>query len=323
VAEFLFYIAHGELIKALFSAGILLSVTITVFGICLFVAHRFYYRSWLISLQVAVKAIYDPVRKRFLDFRSRSLLSSQIEVLIKKELLTFFREASQWIHLVVMIILTGLFSVSVSHLNLRVRILDVQLMTYLVLFAFGGFMVSSLALRFVFPLIGLEGQAFWTLRSSPIKESKIFIVKLILGFLPVFVLAEYIAVSSNIPFVRISEMRPVLLWFGVFSAFWISLTTVSLNLGLGGYFANYLEHNPIRAASAQGATLTFLVALIYLIVLVVIVFVPISAYFATLFQFRHFQTGLIILPGTLFAVVSYLLTVLGLIVGLRSMRRDF
>jgi ABC-2 type transport system permease protein len=242
---------------------------------------------------------------------------------VKKEFFTFFREASQWIHLVVMIILVGLFSISVSHINLRLRVLDMQLLTYLVIFAFGGFMVSSLALRFVFPMIGLEGQTIWALRSSPVRESKIILVKFILGFLLVFVLAEYISISSNISFVKITEMRPLLLWFGIFSAFWISFTTVSLNLGLGGYFANYLEHNPIRAASTQGATITFLVTLVYLILMVVIVFVPISAYFTMLFQFRYFQTELIVLPGTLLAVISYLLSALSFIVGLRAIRRDF
>ncbi|MGA3286860.1 MAG: hypothetical protein ABSD46_05515 [Bacteroidota bacterium] len=325
VAEFLYYSARGEMMNALPYAGILLFVTAGAFSVCLFVAHRFYYRSWLVSLQVrsTVQAPTDPARKHFFGFRSQSIFSSQIEVVLKKEVLTFFREASQWLHLVVMIILTVLFSVSVSNLNLRLHVLDMKLITYLVLFAFGGFMVGSLALRFVFPLIGLEGQAFWTLRTSPIKESKIFMVKFFMGFLIVLILAEYIAISSNIPFTKITEMRSLLLWFGIFSAFWISLTTVTLNLGFGGYFANYFERNPIRAASTQGATLTFLVTIIYLIVLVALVFVPISAYFTTVFRFQYFPIKLIVLPGTLFAVISCLLSVFGLIIGLRSMHRDF
>ena len=325
VAEFLYYSARGEMMNALPYVGILLIVTVAAFSVCLYVAHRFYYQSWLVSLQVqsTVQAPTDPVRKHFFDFRSQSSFSSQIEVLLKKEVLTFIREASQWIHLVVMIILTVLFSISVSNLNLRLHVFDMHLITYLVLFAFGGFMVGSLALRFVFPLIGLEGQAFWTLRTSPIKESKIFLVKFFIGFLIVFILAEYIAISSNIPFTKIIEKRLLLLWFGIFSAFWISLTTVTLNLGFGGYFANYFERNPIRAASTQGATLTFLVTIIYLIVLVVLVFVPISAYFTTVFRFQYFPMKLIVLPGALFAVISCLLSAFGFIIGLRSMRRDF
>ena len=198
-----------------------------------------------------------------------------------------------------------------------------HLITYLVLFAFGGFMVGSLALRFVFPLIGLEGQAFWALRTSPIKENKIFLIKFFLSFLIVFILAEYIAISSNIPFTRITEMRTLLLWFGIFSAFWISLTTVACNLGFGGYFANYFERNPIRAASTQGATLTFLVTVIYLIILVALVFVPISAYFTSVFRFQYFPMKLIILPGLFFAIISFFLSLFGFVIGLRSMRRDF
>jgi ABC-2 type transport system permease protein len=258
-----------------------------------------------------------------MDFRSHSIFPSQIEVLIKKEFFAFFRETSQWIHLVVMIVLTGLFAVSVSKINLNWHIMDVQLLTYLVMFVFGGFMVSSLALRFVFPMIGLEGQTFWTLRSSPIKESKIFLIKFILGFAFVLPIAEYIAITSNIPFISKTELHSVLLWFGVFNAFWISLTMVSCNLGFGGFFANYLERNPIRAASTQGATLTFLATLIYLIVIVVIIIIPVSSYFASLFQFKVFHVKMLLIAGTLLTVVSFFLSVCGFIVGLKSIRRDF
>lgn len=325
VAQCFFYIARGDVMKALPYAGILLFVAIAAFGLLLIVANRFYYRSWLVSLDVqsAAQKIYDPAHRHFIDFRSRSLLPSQIEVLVKKEFFSFFREASQWIHLVVMIILTGLFAISVSNINLNLHIMDVQMLTYLVMFVFGGFMISSLALRFVFPMIGLEGQSFWALKSSPIKENKMFLIKFILGFVLVLPIAEYIAIASNIPFITKTELRSSLLWFGIFNAFWISLTMVSFNLGFGGFFANYLERNPIRAASTQGATLTFLATLLYLIVVVVIILVPVSAYFAALFQFKIFHFKMLLLAGMLLAIVSLLLSALGFIVGLRSMRRDF
>ena len=244
-------------------------------------------------------------------FDRHSIFSSQIEVLIKKEFFHFIREASQWIHLIVMIILTGLFAVSVSKINLTLRIMDVQLLTYIVMFVFGGFMISSLALRFVFPMIGLEGQTFWALRSSPMKESGVSSsLNLFLVFRLVLPIAEYIAIASNIPFVSKTELRSVLLWFGIFNAFWISLTMVSLNLGFGGFFANYLERNPIRAASTQGATLTFLATLLYLIFIVVIILVPVSAYFAAFYQHIIFHTNLLLVAGMLLAVVSFLLSLL-------------
>jgi ABC-2 type transport system permease protein len=325
VANSLYFLARGEIIKALTYTGYLLLLAIIAFCTCLLVARKFYFKSWLVSLHIqsTAQVPYDPAKRILFDFRAKSILPAQLEVLVKKEFFAFIREASQWIHLVVMMILTVLFAISISHLNLRLRVLDVQLLTYLVIYSFGGFMVSSLALRFVFPSIGLEGKTFWALRSSPIKSEKIFWVKFLIGFFLVFFLAEYIAISSSIPFVRLTAMRPLLLWFGIFSAFWISLAIVSMNLGLGGFFANYLERNPIRAASTQGATLSFLLTLVYLIIIVVVIIVPVSSYFAALFQFRLFKMETIILPGTLFAVLSYIFAVFGWIVGIRSLRRDF
>ena len=325
VANIFYNIARGDLTNALPYASILLSVTIAVFGLLLLVANRFYYRSWLVSLEVqsAGQRIYDPVRKHFMGFQSYSPFSSQIEVLIKKEFFVFIREASQWIHLVVMIVLTCLFAISVSNINLNWHIMDVQMLTYLVMFVFGGFMVSSLALRFVFPMIGLEGLSFWALISSPIKESRIYLIKFIIGFLLILPVAEYIAIASNIPFIGKTDLHSLLLWFGIFNAFWISITMVSFNLGLGGFFANYLERNPIRAASTQGATLTFLATLLYLIVVTVNILVPVSSYFAALFQYKIFNVKMLLIAGLLIAVVSCLLSALGFIAGLRSIRRDF
>jgi len=325
VAQFFFYVAHQEVMKALPFAALLLVVTGAAFALLLFVAHRFYYRSWLVSLEVqsAAQKIYDPSHRHVLDFRSRSVLPPQVEVFVKKEFFAFIRESSQWIHLVVMIILTGLFAISVSNINLNLHVMDVQMLTYLVMYVFGGFMVSSLALRFVFPMIGLEGQPFWALRSSPIKESKIFLIKFIIGFVLVVPIAEYIAVASNIPFISGSELHSTLLWFGIFNAFWISLTMVSFNLGLGGFFANYLERNPIRAASTQGATLTFLATLLYLLIVVVILLFPVSEYFEALFRFKIFHLRTLLIAGLCISVISSLLSILGLMVGFRSIRRDF
>ncbi len=325
VADFLFHTASGKPLEALPHALTIIIAAAFAFGICVLIAHRFYYRSWLISLhvQAAGQMPRNPDKVRWIDFRSGSFLSPQLEALLKKELFAFFREPSQWIHFIVMIILMALFSFSVGTLNFSARVRDIQFLMYIVLFAFGGFMVSSLALRFSFPMIGLEGKAFWALRSSPIKLEKVFYVKFTLGLLVVLAMAEFIAVASNMPFVRMTAARPLLLWFGIFSAGWISIATVAVNLGLGGYFADYSEKNPIRAASTQGATLTFLLSLLYLVTIVAITIVPLSFYFESLIHFRQFQMNSIVIPGTLLGVVSYLLSAFGIVAGLRSMRRDF
>jgi ABC-2 type transport system permease protein len=325
IAKFLFFLARGQVSDALPFAGLLLAVTLAAFLLCILVAKKFYYRSWLISLQVQSMARlpYHPARKRFIDFRSGRLLPPQLDALLKKEYFLFLREPAQWIHLLVMIVLTVSFAFSASHVNITLRVVQTQILTYLTLFAFGGFMVASVSLRFAFPMLGLEGKSFWVLRSAPITNAKLYTIKFILVFVPVLLLAEYIAVSSNVPFVVMSARLPILMWAGIFNAFWMSLAMVSLNLGLGGYFANYLERNPIRAASSQGATLAFLVCLLYLFLFTVIVLPFFVSYLSSLFVFQQFQFASVVLPGTLIAVVSYIVTAASVVVGVRSLQRDF
>jgi ABC-2 type transport system permease protein len=325
VSNVLFYIARGNSALAFTHGAQLFLLTAAMFGVVLFVAHRFYYKSWLVTFEFQARSntIQSGKRMKVFDFRRNSLLPAQMEVLLKKEYFQFFRETSQWMHLALMVVLVAVFALSVGNLNLKLRVTEIQTVGYLILYAFGGFLSCSLALRFLFPAISIEGNSFWTHLSAPLNLKKPYFIKFALGFFTVLVLAMLVAVFSNAPFVRMSERRPILMYFGIYSAFWVSLTLVSLNLGLGGYFANFKEKNPIRIASSQGATLTFLMSLVYLMALVSIIIIPLTEYFQSLFQFLPFDISTIVAPATTLYMFSAALSAFALVVGLRSLQRDF
>jgi ABC-2 type transport system permease protein len=276
-----------------------------------------------LQVQAASSVPYTSDTKRWFDFRSTSMLPTQSEVLLKKEYFQFIREPSQWIHAMVMVVLSAVFIFAVGNLNLRLRVTDIQLLTYLVLFAFGGFLTSSIALRFVFPMVSMEGNAFWMILSAPMDRRKLFLIKFALGFIAVIVLAMSVAVATNIPFLRLSATRPILMYAGIFTALWMSSTMVSMNLGFGGFFANYSEKNPIRLASSQGATLTFLATLLYLIAVVTVLILPLNSYFQFIFVFREFDPATIVVPGTIVAMLSTALIGFSIVFGINSLRRDF
>lgn len=325
VSGFLYETALGNIQNGLANVALLLCVTVSTFYVVLKVARKFYYRSWLVSLQVqaASSVPYASNAKRFFDFRSSSMLTPQLEALLKKEYFQFIREPSQWIHFLVMLVLTALFVLSIGNLNLRLRVTEIQFLTYVVLFSFGGFLTSSIALRFVFPMVSLEGEAFWLLLSAPIDRKKVYMLKFVLGLLVLIVIALFVAFATNVPFIRLMPTRPLLLYAGIFTSFWISLTMVSMNLGLGGFFANYAEKNPIRLASSQGATLTFLASLIYLVAVVAVLIIPLNSYFQLIYAFRVFDMSSIVVPGTILAMLSTAITGFSFAFGINSLRRDF
>lgn len=325
LAEFLFFLSKGQIDRALPFAVLLLLATAGLFVICLLVADRFYYKSWLITFQVQAASSLPRSKGslHWFDFRRSSFFPPQIESLLKKEYFQFFREPSQWIHLGLMVVLITVFVSSVRGLNFILRVPELPAFTYLTLYIFGGFLAASLALRFVFPVISLEGQSFWAILSTPISVKKVYYTKFILGLFLVLVLTVAIAYFSNLPFLRLTPRNRMLMWFGLYSAIWVSLAMTAINIGLGGYFANFQEKNPIRVASSQGATLSFLVTLVYLIVLVGIIILPISSHFDAIFANRLSNPANMIPPGIVFGVVSAFCVSAGMYVGLRSLRRDF
>lgn len=325
VAEFLFSLVREDYAAAFSSEALLLTATAVLFVLTLITAKRLYFRTWLISLQIQSDrtAEKDGGKIRLFDFRKESLFSPKIESLVKKDFFMFFREPSQWIHLLVLLTIAGTFILSLTNMNLNIRVESMQFFTYLILFAFSGFMIASLALRFIYPMCELEGKQFWSIRSAPVLLEQWFALKFIVGFLLVLSLTEVISWAMNTPFLRYNPRGKFLSWFGIYSGFWLASAMAVLNLGFGAFFAEYTEKNPIRAASSQGATLTFLSSLLYLFVFLAIVLFPLSNYFQSLFLFTKFARESIVVPGTAVAVLSMLAGVGGWHIGLRSLKRDF
>jgi hypothetical protein len=324
VADALFFLAKGEFGRSLLFVGILIAVTIAAFILLVVIGKSFYYKSWLIALKSQHSRNTSEAGKKlkFFDFRKESLFPPQTEVLLKKDYFSFFRDPSQYVHFFVMLLLVVVFNASLRSFRYRAA-MEMQMVTYIVLYLFGGFMVNAMALRFVFPMIGIEGMPFWIVLSAPIKRAKIYILKFVVSLIVLLILSETIAIYTNRPFVKLAELRPLLMYFGIFSAFWIALSVVSLNLGMGAFFANFQENNPIRIASTQGATLTFLASLVYLVVCFSLVAAPLFKYFEMIYLFILFDMRTIIVPGTIFGMVSAAIAGVGMVLGFRALNRDF
>ena len=326
VSEFLFWTARGDFLKGLPYALLLLAVTAAAFVLVLIVAQRFYYRSWMIASTISSRrrGVAPRSALKFLpDFRKASRLAPQLDALLKRDFHLFFREPSQWIHFSLMLVLISVFVLSIRRLEFVQDVPEIPAFTYLVLFAFGGFLLAALALRFVFPMLSLEGRPFWIILSAPVKLRRIYRIKLGIGVAVLTTLGIVVSLFSNLPFIRLAAQSPLLMVIGGVTTFWLSLAMVSLNLGLGGFFANYQEKNPIRIASSQGATLTFMFNLFLLVILISIMAVPVMQYFDALAMAMPFDAEAFLVPTVIFSLLALLSGIVGMVIGDRSLRQDF
>jgi ABC-2 type transport system permease protein len=309
VADALYWISSGKFTAAGWYVYLLIMVSILFFLFALYLAKKWFYKTWLVFLNLSSELSVKKKRngKSVFSFEKKSSLMPRREALVKRELLLFIREPSQWTHFIVMLFLITIFIVSISSIDVMIlNAYNIYLKTliYLIIYLFNVFLIASMALRFIFPLVSLEGETIWKIRSAPLDYKKLMLTRLFIYFSVIFVIGQLLNFVSNYQF------SIMLTLISQLNTAFVTITLVSLNFGMGAAYANYKEKNPIRVASSQGASLTFLFTIVYLVFLIVLLFAPLSNYFyefdksslASLSQLIY--TSLIL--GTFALIVSYL-----------------
>jgi len=309
VADALYWIATGKTLASGWYIYLLIVVSILFLLIALLLASKWFYKSWLVFLTLSNDLSIKKKSSRIsvLSFKKESSLKPVKEALLKRELLLFIREPSQWTHFLVMVFLISIFVLSISNVNVLImNAYNIYLKTliYLIIYLFNVFLIASMSLRFIFPLVSLEGESIWKIRSAPLNYNKMLLIRLYIYFSVIFTIGQLLNFVSNFNFsvslMAISQLN---------TAF-VTITLVALNFGMGSSYANYKEKNPIRVASSQGASLTFLFTIVYLVFLIILLFAPLSNYFFTYDKnsiesvSQLLYTSFIL--GTIAVIVSYL-----------------
>ncbi len=243
----------------------------------------------------------------------------QSQALFKRDFWMFFREPSQWLHLLLMVVLVLIFLISVRTLDFRLGFPLMRAVGYLVVFLFNGFLVASIALRFVFPSVSLEGRSFWAVRSSPLDLTRLYFYKLRLSAFLTLVIVEFLVFGS----LPLLADDPFLIAVGAISGGCAALSLTSLHLGTGTYFAMYRERNPIRVASSHGASLAFLGSMVYLCLVVLILVVPLNRYFEAGLLPGVAQQPIFYGPLAVIMLLSSIVIIISTRIGIRAIRSDY
>jgi ABC-2 type transport system permease protein len=318
VAEALYWSLRG-------STGIAWSYSLQLVWVCfcmivimLLIAKYLYYETWLISMDLRVKEEAKAAKPHLFSLTSPSIGEKQTAVILKKEFLQFFRDPSQWVHLCIISLLVVIFLGSVGAIDMQLQQPFLQTISYLVLYIFNAFLLSSITLRFVYPLISVEGQSFWKIRAAPLTMGKFYRVKYTTAAIPLVIGMEILTIIAHQPLSQFA----LLIGFAAVSLFFVSLAFVSMNLGLGSFYSDFRESNPIKISSSQGASLTFLLGAIYLVLLVALIYYPISDYFMARMNHMPVHPGSLAVALASIAIFSLMVSYFSTRLGLRALKRD-
>ncbi len=279
-----------------------ISAAIFFFSVAILLGRKWYYITWISDYR---KNSTD--RKLLINvfsFFKKSRFDIFSESLYKKEFHLFFREPIQFIHFSFLFLLIIAFVASISKVKFVISSnQELQPILYIIVFLFNVLLISSLALRFVFPLISLEGNAIWKILSAPVNLRRYVFTKMKPYMISLLFISFLLSVFSNLNYGY--YLMSVYTVISLIS----SVAIIMLNFSLGALFKNYNEKNAIRLASSQGASITFLFNIFYMLFLVILFYPFTEKYFINSSQGYPIHHGDLFLPFFIFSLFSGLIII--------------
>lgn len=173
--------------------------------------------------------------------------------LVLKELRLFFRDTTQWSQLILLAVLVVVYVFNIKYLPLRgegITFFLVNVVPFLNL-VLAGFVLASIAARFIFPGVSLEGRTLWLLRSSPMRVRDLLWAKFWVGTLPLLLLAVAIVGVTD----YLLQVSDFMFFVSVISIVLLTFALAGLAIGFGTLFPQFETENAAQIPTSFGGLL--------------------------------------------------------------------
>jgi ABC-2 type transport system permease protein len=260
------------------------------------------------------------VRGGFWDWSLGSLLkplgASRREFILK-DLRLFFRDTTQWSQLILLAALLVVYLFNIKALPLfrgeQVPFFLVSVVSFLNL-GLAGFVLASIAARFIFPAVSLEGRQMWLLRSSPLEMRSLLWAKYWVGTIPLLVVALAITIFTNV----LLKATPFMMAVGVGTILLLTLAISAMALAFGALYPQFETENAAQIPTSFGGLVFMMATIALLAAVIVIESIPVYRYLRSAFDQEPLTvTPLMIGAFGLAAAVCITATIVPLRIALR------
>jgi ABC-2 type transport system permease protein len=196
--------------------------------------------------------------------------------LVMKEVRLFFRDTTQWSQLILLAVLVVVYVFNIKFLPLTaegITFFLVNVVPFLNL-VLAGFVLASIAARFIFPAVSLEGRTLWLLRSSPMSMRDLLWSKFWVGTLPLLLLAVGIVGVTN----YMLAVTPFMFGVSVFSIVLMTFAVAGLAIGFGTMFPQFETENAAQIPTSFGGLLFMMSAIVVIAGVVILEARPVYSY---------------------------------------------
>lgn len=267
--------ASGHHREVLFQGGTLLANTLIFLPLLSWYGKHLYGRQWISCHNQPVKqgrtrsratggGTAKPARP------ARSDAGVPLVSLALKDLKVFTRDPAQVSQSILFILLMVIYSLSLLRIPEFLTTGSLRMLVYFANLGAVCAILSSFTSRFIFPMLSLEGRAFWIVGLAPVSRSCILHEKAFFGLTVSLTLGLITATVSN------AALRcPPLLFAGaLYTVVLASVCLNSLATGLGAAYPSFEEDNPAKIAVGLGGALNFFASALSVAVLIALEALP-------------------------------------------------
>jgi len=240
---------------------------------------------------------------------------------VLKDIQRFFRETTQWGQLVLLAVLVVVYVFNIKALPLHrgeaVTFFYVTLVSFLNL-GLAGFVLASIAARFIFPAVSLEGRQMWLLRSSPLDLRALLWSKYWVGTVPLVLLALILTGATNV----LLQVSPFMMIMSLVAIVGITLAISAMALGFGALYPQFETENAAQIPTSFGGLVFMMATVAFLGAVIVVLWQAVYAYTTAVHDGRPVVIDAWMVGCfTVAALICAAATVIPLVVGLRRMEQ--
>src|SRR5256714_8428042 len=196
--------------------------------------------------------------------------------LVLKEMRLFFRDTTQWSQLILLTVLVVVYVFNIKFLPLRGEGVTFFLANVIpfVNLILAGFVLASIAARFIFPGISLEGRTLWLLRSSPLEMRQLLWSKFWVGTIPLLGLALILVFATDI----LLQVSDFMMAVSIFTITMMTFAIAGLALGFGAMFPKFNTENAAQIPTSFGGLILMMASVVLIGLVIVLEARPVYQY---------------------------------------------
>jgi len=199
--------------------------------------------------------------------------------LVLKEVRLFFRDTTQWSQLILLAVLVVVYIANIKFLPTKgegVSFFVANLIPFLNL-VLAGFVLASIAARFIFPGVSLEGRTMWLLRSSPLRMKDLLWSKFWVGTVPLLVFALALVTITGL----LMKVTDFIMIVSVFTIMLMTFAVAGLAVGFGTLYPRYDTENAAQIPTSFGGLLFMMASIVVIGAVITLEARPVFSYLAS------------------------------------------